>query len=224
MKKPFLALILAILLGPAAGAQTGYLGKRFILYEELNLCPAWAVENKDKEMGMFKYDLLHTPGILFLLDNDQSVGLEFAYGKTAYRTGYYLDVWVGEDEYTGWNELTLKGLSLDYRGYLEESAPRGMHFQLQLNYYRYTTDQVTDTLTGAVAKSGMFGASMGIGKTFILWDYLTLTPSWSAGIAFGKGKMDMIGEDNQDPVTLADSRIRYLRMINVGMSIGVIPY
>ncbi|HRY98529.1 MAG TPA: hypothetical protein P5550_05660 [Bacteroidales bacterium] len=224
MKKSGLILFLALLLGSVAGAQTGYLGKRFILYEELNLCPAWVVENKGKEMGMFKYDLLHTPGILFLLDNDQSLGLEFAYGKTSYRTGYYIDVYVGEDGHSGWNELTLKGLSLDYRAYMEEHAPRGMHFQLQLNYYRYTTDQVTDTLSGAVAASGMFGASMGMGKTFILWDYLTLTPSWSTGIAFGKGKMEIIGEDNQDPVTLADSRIRWLRMINVGLSVGVIPY
>lgn len=224
MKNPAIILLLAVVLGSTTGAQTGYFGKRFIVYEELNLCPAWAVENKDKEMGVFEYDLLHTPGILFLLDDDQSVGLEFAYGKTSYRTGYYTDYFVGENSHTAWHSLTLRGISFDYRAYLEESAPLGMHFQLQLNYYHYTTDQATDTLTGAMAKSGMFGASMGFGKTFVLWDYITLTPSWSAGIAFGKGKLGTVGIDNQDPVTLGDSRIRYLRMINVGMSIGVIPF
>lgn len=224
-RKGEITLITFLALSLQVFAQDGYMGKRFDVYARTRLCPAWTIANHNEETGLFKFDAWWSAGIDITLNDNNSMGTEYHFYNTRYPSAFEYS---GDfsSKPTAYDDISVVGLGIFWKHYLSLGAPMGKFVRIQFDYYNYDASAMNATGIPGEFSSWMAGFQLAFGKTYILSDYITLTPDLSTGFAYGKGKLYSFKDQlvNADAISLADRKIRNMHYINAGVVLGIIPF
>lgn len=226
MKKIIFALCVLWLMWPSGLlGQNAYLGKRFDFYFTPTLNPAWTLQNKEGKNNPFAYDLSYAVGVNAITGKRRSFGAEYFFFKTRYPGGYNVEYESFNSKPTTLQDVEGQGVAVYMRYYPQIHAPLGFYYSIQLNYQIYIASDSAAT-SPPTHKSSMYGFKLGFGKTYIIKDFITISPGFSSGITFGEGPMVVFKDDlSTKPVsTLAERKIRHMNIINLHLSIGLIPF
>jgi hypothetical protein len=220
-----IAFIVFMTLNIQASGQDGYMGKRFNFYARTRLCQAWTMANHNDETGLFKFDPWWSAGLDVTVNETNSFGAEYHFYNTRYPSAF---IYSGDfsAEPAAYDDIKVGGLGIFWKRYLSLGAPMGSFIRLQLDYYDYDASVINATGVPEGFSSWMAGFQLAYGKTYIIHDYLTLTPDLSTGFAYGKGKIYGFKDElvTADAVSLADRKIRNMHYISLGLILGIIPF
>ena len=215
----------------------GYLGKRLHLSFDTRLSPAWFTPNYNGKHGGFCFDYVFSPNVEFVINKTLTIGGGYQFFKTKF--GYVEDDFSSSMNkyYETQGNLTVNGFNLFFKTYIDEHAPLGYYYKVQLDvfkykalmkYYKYIGMQDDNFIyqyidTPETKWTG--GLRLEFGKTVFVSKYISFGMGASAGVLFGGWKgMTKVGFDEILVPEMAAAKLLRSYSLGLNLSIGILPF